>query len=631
MRYFWLCIQLTLCDLFRLRDTSRRHVVIVAGISLPVLILVGLKNGHVAALREDLLKSPVGRQIILWSAQSGEFLEDHSISKLYEEFPQLELVVPDTQRVAGLKASDGTQWIDATLYPTVPDDPLLQQADCSITSADGLELIVSRSLADKAGIAAGEDVRVQFSRRAGTAVETVQLPLTVTSVIEAEYSDTNDAIGYVPVWLLKAVELYVRGYPVPQLDWPGRQINVRDTYTAFYLCCNPADTLMESDGAYFRRSGFDCERVDIKNVTGFDLLFNLDSAAELQVFRVSRDPKATGGISLTISPAQIRRELLVSNVNPEIIAWNPLLKLQSPDGPVRLLGLSLPSGSWLREYLVRPGLACSFDEDDTAARVLLPVETESDRPSSLKLVLADEVTFEWPQIVLQDIDAGDAPAAVVPADLLARLTAFSTGKASYDRIAERFVPVAPEVRFDKARVYARTIDDVPAIVEGLYAKGLAVMSESSRIAEIHEQNASLKLLVYVVAFGVYFFGTVTVFSVLIDSTDRKRGAIGIMRVMGVSQSGIFLIVLTRAALIGLGAAGLSILAGIGVAWGLALPVPEHSLFSAVKPTINVTVTAMDVGTIVVATMCVSVVGALWPAWRASRQDPFDAIVEGRFK
>lgn len=631
MRYLWIYLQLALRDLLRLRDASRRHVVIVAGISLPVLLLVGLKNGHVASLRDDLLKSPVGRQIILWSAQSGEFLDDASIATLYEEFPQIELVVPDTQRVAQVQAREESQWIDVTLYPTVPDDPLLQQSGCSIRSNDGLELIVSRSLADLAGISVGEEVEVQFSRRAGSAFESVRIALKLTSIIEADFSDTNDLIGYVPVWLLESVELYVRGYPVSQLDWPGREINVRDTYTAYYLCCRPESALDDSDIDSFRRSGFDCELVSLSDIPDLGTIFNADRGSELQIYRVSRPAKALGSAALTISPAQIRRELLVSNANPEIIPWNPQLRFDLPDGPIALLGVSLPSGSWLREYLVRQDVACSFDEEDTYARVLVSGDVEPEVGGVLSINLDEDSVFEWPQTVLPNVIDNAVPVTVVPADVLARLTAFRDGKASFDRIAGRFVPVAPAVHFDKARVYARTIDDVPEIVEGLYAKGLAVMSESSRIAEIHEQDASLELLVYVVAIGVYFFGTVTVFSVLIDSTDRKRGAIGIMRVMGVSQGGIFFIVLTRAALIGLGAAGLSIFTGLTLSWVLAFPVSDGSFVAAVKPVVSVVVAPRDITVTMTATICVSVVGALWPAWKASRQDPFDAIVEGRFK
>ena len=367
------------------------------------------------------------------------------------------------------------------------------------------------------------------------------------------------------------------------------------------------------------------------DIPHLDAIFNADRSSELQIYRVSRPAKALGSAALTISPAQIRRELLVSNANPEIIPWNPPLRFDSASGPIALLGVSLPSGSWLREYLVRQDVACSFDEEDTYARALVPGDVEPEVGGVLSINLDEDSVFEWPQTVLPNVIDNAVPVTVVPADVLARLTAFRNGKASFDRIAGRFVPVAPAVRFDKARVYARTIDDVPEIVEGLYAKGLAVMSESSRIAEIHEQDASLELLVYVVAIGVYFFGTVTVFSVLIDSTDRKRGAIGIMRVMGVSQGGIFFIVLTRAALIGLGAAGLSIFTGLTLSWVLAFPVSGGSFVAAVKPVVSVVVAPRDITVTMTATICVSVIGALWPAWKASRQDPFDAIVEGRFK
>ena len=60
-------------------------------------------------------------------------------------------------------------------------------------------------------------------------------------------------------------------------------------------------------------------------------------------------------------------------------------------------------------------------------------------------------------------------------------------------------------------------------------------SAKSRIDEIHEQTASLTLLVNIVAVCVLVFGVVTVISVLLDSTNRKRSTLGIMRVMGVSR------------------------------------------------------------------------------------------------
>ena len=90
-----------------------------------------------------------------------------------------------------------------------------------------------------------------------------------------------------------------------------------------------------------------------------------------------------------------------------------------------------------------------------------------------------------------------------------------------------------------------TIDRVPAVGEQLRQRGFAFLSEETRIREIQHQDQSLELLVLIVGIGVYLFGTMTVVSVLLDSTERKRGVIGILRVMGVLHIGVFYMVFLR--------------------------------------------------------------------------------------
>ena len=156
------------------------------------------------------------------------------------------------------------------------------------------------------------------------------------------------------------------------------------------------------------------------------------------------------------------------------------------------------------------------------------------------------------------------------------------------------------------------------------------MSESGRISEIHQQDASLNLLVVVVGIGVFLFGILTVFSVLLDSTDRKRGVIGILRVMGVSRGGVFFLVLLRAAAIGILAGALAGLAGWGIEQILGVDFPADSLFFQWKPTISVIIHSADVLLVMAGAIACAAIGAIIPAWKASRLDPFDAIVEGRF-
>jgi ABC-type antimicrobial peptide transport system permease subunit len=163
------------------------------------------------------------------------------------------------------------------------------------------------------------------------------------------------------------------------------------------------------------------------------------------------------------------------------------------------------------------------------------------------------------------------------------------------------------------------------------AKQFAVMSESTRITEIHEQDRSLRLLVWVVGAGVFLFGVITVVSVLLDSTDRKRGTIGILRVMGVSRPGVFYLVVFRAAAIGLLAGFATFVAGFALAHVIGWKPDSAMWYLSWKPVIKIDVSTQDAIIVVLGALGCSCFGAIIPAWRASRLDPFDAIVEGRFR
>ena len=223
------------------------------------------------------------------------------------------------------------------------------------------------------------------------------------------------------------------------------------------------------------------------------------------------------------------------------------------------------------------------------------------------------------------------PLAVVPVDLLAYLHAFDGGRVEYDAIRRLFVPTPREPTFERARLYANTIDDVPSVVDKLKERQFAVMSQSTRISEIHQQDFSLRLLVLIVGAGVFLFGVVTVVTVLLDSTERKRGTIGILRVMGVPRAAVFYMVFLRAAVIGSIAAGVTL--GLGYLTGQVLgwePSPD-TMWGTWKPIIKVIIKPEDMILVVAGALACCGLGSIIPAFRASRLDPFDAIVEGRFR
>ena len=208
--------------------------------------------------------------------------------------------------------------------------------------------------------------------------------------------------------------------------------------------------------------------------------------------------------------------------------------------------------------------------------------------------------------------------AVLPCDFLAYLYALQSEQVEYDNLTNLFVPITQEARFPHVRAYAMDIDRVPEVVQQFQSRGYATDSNVSLIKELRKNTSRLAIIVTIVAIGVFFFGTITVVSLLLDSTARKKGTIGIMRVMGVSRFGIFFTVFMRATIIAVLAAVVTVFLGFGFKFLLS-------------PVIAINIGQLDILYVVLGAIICCTLGSLLPAFYASRMDPFDAIVEGRFR
>ncbi len=647
---------LALKDLTRLWASTQHHVIIVAGIFLPILLLVGLQQGHVAKLREDLLTSPTGRQIIFWSAQNGDLLNRSSMTTLARKLPKVDLIIPETQRLVTLQVQSGPdaaiQTAALTLYSTCPGDPMLAQAGCDVLEADERAVIVSRKVAESLGVTTGDRAQLIVEREQLGIRESAALDVSIKAV--AAFGSERQSIGYADTTLLVWLEQYVGGYGVAKRDWPALSAPGRDKYAAYLAFCERTNDLTPEDREMLAERGLLLQELpdDVRQwlrqvmvATAFDKLNIYLLASQRSLTDVSR--------RLSLSPSDISEPLESDCV---IVPWNPPHLAASDRGAVQLVGLSMPKHIWLRPYFQDPAL--SFDyEAETFQGHLLNASEEGAATITVHLGEASEfdlqvVACEMPATPAQKPDTlsveetrepqvttvGESPAGtevapqsvVVPANLVAYLDAFGNELCMYDSEVGLFVPVPTAPVYDKARLYASTIDAVPAIVAALTQRQFAVMSENSRIVEIHQQTESLQLLVLVVGLGVFLFGVVTVFSVLLDSTDRKRNAIGVLRVMGISQKGIFYVVILRAVLIGMLAGLASVVLGYLVAALLHAPLATDSWLANWKPTVSVVLAPQHVASIFLGALVCSAIGSLIPAWRASRMDPFDAVVEGRF-
>jgi ABC-type lipoprotein release transport system permease subunit len=99
--------------------------------------------------------------------------------------------------------------------------------------------------------------------------------------------------------------------------------------------------------------------------------------------------------------------------------------------------------------------------------------------------------------------------------------------------------------------------------------------------------------------------------------------------MGLPGMGVFFVVLFRSLVIGVLAALLCMLVGLVLGQFLAADLSEVELFIW-KPVITVALGISDYLLIAAGAILCAALGSIMPAIRASRLDPFDAIMEGQF-
>jgi hypothetical protein len=517
-------------------------------------------------------------------------------------------------------------------------------------------LVLAEEVARTLGIRAGDTVTVTVQRMHEGTVEKASIDLKVkrTAPLGAE-------IGYVDINLITAMEQYVQGFQVREFGWPAFAAAAADEYDGYLIFCEKTNPLTNEDLRTFRERGYVIKQIQDKELVQLYGLLIPESKDKLMVYRLA----AHGGgreqwQRLRIAPSEIVRLI---DADVVVVPWSDPKVLAVNGVKHRVIGFSIPERTWLKLYLGTQHIVHHY-ETDTFTIALPFVAGATARKASLQY--ANEATLAL-QVVMPAKPTGakpkpaptpassaaekstpaaktgpnakqpspdkppGLPLAVVPVDLLAYLHAFDGGRVEYDAIRRLFVPTPREPTFERARLYANTIDDVPSVVDKLKERQFAVMSQSTRISEIHQQDFSLRLLVLIVGAGVFLFGVVTVVTVLLDSTERKRGTIGILRVMGVPRAAVFYMVFLRAAVIGSFAAGVTL--GLGYLAGQVLgwePSPD-AMWGTWKPIIKVIIKPEDMILVVVGALACCGLGSLIPAFRASRLDPFDAIVEGRFR
>ena len=223
LRKLVIAVDLARRDWLREGALSLCAVLALASMLAPLLVLVGVKNGVVAGMREKLLEDPVVL-VITPAGGGGEGGFSPAFIEELRGLPGARFVIGRTREIAAditLTAPGGVSQ-SVQMEPCAPGEPVLEHYRLK-SPADGPEpeLVLSAKAARKLGVEAGAALVAELGRRTPEGrLESTKLRLRLSGVLPEAAS--NRHLGFLPLQVLQDVQDYRDSIEVPARGFAGR-------------------------------------------------------------------------------------------------------------------------------------------------------------------------------------------------------------------------------------------------------------------------------------------------------------------------------------------------------------------------------------------------------------------------
>ncbi len=217
-------------DYFFEWQISSCFVLGLAAVLAPILILFGLKFGIVGSMVDDLVDDPRNRE--LRPISSGRY--DSTWFSNLKERSDISFVIPRTRNIAAniqLKSTTSPRFQNVEVIPTKAGDPMLPAVVKFPSGFDSI--ILSKSAAKKLAVKPGDVVDGSVARRYKGQAERVHLKLKIQTIAPPMAFARDGAFSSLK--LVEALEYFLDGHAVPELDWSGNEDLSASNYTGFRL------------------------------------------------------------------------------------------------------------------------------------------------------------------------------------------------------------------------------------------------------------------------------------------------------------------------------------------------------------------------------------------------------------
>lgn len=210
---------------------------------------------------------------------------------------------------------------------------------------------------------------------------------------------------------------------------------------------------------------------------------------------------------------------------------------------------------------------------------------------------------------------------VVPIELLGVLRTAQQRAIVFDSAAQLFEMARGGYR--GFRLYARSIDDVPALYHKLKSEGIEVMAEVEAIERIQVLDRGLSRLFWLIALLGLFGGTAVLVASLYAAVERRRRDLGVLRLLGFARRHVFFFPIVQGIMI----AALGLLAGFGGYAALAQVINQAFASELAPGEAFCILPDQYIPLFCLATLVLAILASLVAAWRATGIDPAEVIRE----
>ncbi len=582
-------------------------VIALAAVIAPLLVLLGLKYGTIQTLRERLVEDPVFREIR--PSQTREFTP-----QWFEElssWPGVGFFTPTIlplSSVISIVSRDAKNAELFDLIPTAEYDPLLLE-NGGIVPADG-EVVLSVEAARRSGVSVGQDVVVRVTRSRGGRMEFVEERLRVIAVLHPRAGSL--ARVYAPLAFVLDVEGYKEGYAAPSRGWPGE---IPQPYPSF----DGAVLLLPNPMLPIARSGL------IIN-TGFGRIVDVstDHVRELLGFSppdgLSAYDLLAPGAPVTMTNMRAIEQKLRGQTRI-LLPYVRDISLENDGMALHPLGLSIDTEqSRLLGIPPTPwgGYTGTLPADGRLVHGLWPTADNRSMGETIAVRAVGKADLEF---TLSLVGSTPLERPVVPVELLGVLRTAKQRAIIFDSAGQRFEMARGGYR--GFRLYAESIDDVPALYHKLKSEGVEVMAEVEAIERIQVLDQGLTRLFWLIALLGLFGGTAVLVASLYAAVERRRRDLGVLRLLGFARSHVFFFPIAQGIMI----ASLGLFAGFG-GYATLAGVINHAFSTELAPgEAFCLLPTQYIPVFCLATLVLAALASLVAAWRATCIDPAEVIRE----